>query len=139
PEYVKTVVSCYKEAIQAYLEDSFTDQKIEQWDNKLKTVFNRGFWDGYYLGQRLGEWSKNYGSEATERKVYVGKGIKYFTNIQVAEFKAQAGLRTDGDKILITRRTTGATYAILEEPRVYLKPVKEVNKGQNFSFKIKDK
>ncbi len=139
PEYVKTVVSCYKEAIQAYLEDSFTDQKIEQWDNKLKTVFNRGFWDGYYLGQRLGEWSKNYGSEATERKVYVGKGIKYFTNIQVAEFKAQAGLLKEGDKILITGPTTGAIYATLEEPRVDLKPVKEVNKGQNFSFKIKDK
>lgn len=139
PEYVKTVVSCYKEAIQAYLENNFTDQKIEQWDNKLKTVFNRGFWDGYYLGQRLGEWSKNYGSEATERKVYVGKGIKYFTNIQVAEFKAQAGLLKEGDKILITGPTTGAIYATLEEPRVDLKPVKEVNKGENFSFKIKEK
>ena len=87
PEYVRTVVECYKQAIRAYLDDSFTDEKIAAWDERLKTVFNRGFWDGYYLGQRLGEWTKNYGSAATERKIYVGKGIKYFSNIGVAEYK----------------------------------------------------
>ncbi len=68
PEYVRTVVECYKEAIRSYLDDTFTDEKIARWDERLKTVFNRGFWDGYYLGQRLGEWTKNYGSAATERK-----------------------------------------------------------------------
>ena len=78
PEYVRTVVECYKQAIRSYLDDTFTDEKVKEWDERLKTVFNRGFWNGYYLGQRLGEWSKNYGSEATERKVYVGKGIKFF-------------------------------------------------------------
>ena len=80
PEYVRTVVECYKEAIQSYLEGTFTEEKKDAWDERLKTVFNRGFWNGYYLGQRLGEWSRNYGSEATERKVYAGRGIKYFSN-----------------------------------------------------------
>lgn len=139
PEYVKTVVTCYKEAIKAYLNDDFTDDKIEVWNERLKTVFNRGFWDGYYLGQRLGEWSKNYGSEATERKVYVGKGVKYFTNIEVAEFKMQSGELQEGDKILITGPTTGAIYATLEEPRVDLKPVQQVKKGDNFSIKMETK
>ena len=84
PEYVRTVVECYKEAIKAYLDDTFTDEKIAAWDERLKTVFNRGFWNGYYLGQRFGgEWTGNYGSAATERKIYVGKGIKYFSNIGV--------------------------------------------------------
>ena len=82
PEYVRTVVECYKEAIKAYLDGTFTDEKIAAWDERLKTVFNRGFWDGYYLGQRLGEWTRNYGSAATERKIYVGKGIKYFSNME---------------------------------------------------------
>ena len=86
PEYVRTVVECYKEAIRSYLDGTFTEEKKADWDTRLKTVFNRGFWNGYYLGQRLGEWSKNYGSEATERKVYAGRGIKYFSNIGVAEF-----------------------------------------------------
>ena len=139
PEYVKTVVTCYKEAIQAYLNDDFTDDKIEVWNERLKTVFNRGFWDGYYLGQRLGEWSKNYGSEASERKVYVGKGVKYFTNIGVAEFKMQSGELQEGDKILITGPTTGAIYAVIEEPRVDLKPVQQVKKGDSFSIKMETK
>ena len=90
PEYVRTVVECYKEAIQSYLEGTFTEEKKDAWDERLKTVFNRGFWNGYYLGQRLGEWSRNYGSEATERKVYAGRGIKYFSNIGVAEFLIEA-------------------------------------------------
>ena len=84
------MVECYKEAIKAYLEGTFTDEKIAAWDERLKTVFNRGFWDGYYLGQRLGEWTRNYGSAATERKIYVGKGIKYFSNIGVSEFLVEA-------------------------------------------------
>ncbi len=139
PEYVRVVVECYKEAIQAYLDNDFTDEKIESWNQRLKTVFNRGFWNGYYLGQRLGEWSKNYGSEATERKVYVAKGVKYFSNIQVAEFMMQAGELNEGDKILITGPTTGAIYATLKEPRVNLKPTQQVKKGDNFSIKIEEK
>lgn len=139
PEYVKTVVECYKEAIQACVDGQFTDEKIAVWDERLRTVFNRGFWDGYYLGQRLGEWSKNYGSEATEKKVYVGKGIKYFSNIGVAEFQVEAAELKVGDKILITGPTTGAVYAMLDEARVDLKPVDTVKQGERFSFKIADK
>ncbi len=139
PEYVRTVVECYKGAIAACLDDTFTDEKIAAWDERLKTVFNRGFWDGYYLGQRLGEWSKNYGSEATERKIYVGKGIRYFGNIGVAEFLVEAATLKVGDKLLITGPTTGAVFTTLEEARVDLKPVEVVHKGERFSMKVADK
>ncbi|MBQ8874122.1 MAG: U32 family peptidase, partial [Bacteroides sp.] len=139
PEYVRTVVECYKEAIRSYLEGTFTDEKKEAWDIRLKTVFNRGFWNGYYLGQRLGEWSRNYGSEATERKVYVGKGIRYFSNIGVAEFLVEAAEMKVGDKLLITGPTTGALFLTLEEARVDLVPVDEVKKGQRVSFKVSEK
>ena len=101
-EYVYTVVQCYKEAIAAVEEGTFTPEKVEEWNKRLATVFNRGFWDGYYLGQRLGEWTKNYGSAATERKIYVGKGIRYFSNIGVAEFLVEAAEVSVGDKLLIT-------------------------------------
>lgn len=136
PEYVHTVVECYKEAIQAYVDGTFTEEKKNLWDERLKTVFNRGFWNGYYLGQRLGEWSQNYGSEATERKVYVGKGIKYFPNISVAEFLTEASEIKVGDKLLITGPTTGAMFLTLEEARVDLKPVGVVPKGVHVSFKV---
>lgn len=139
PEYVRTVVECYKQAIQACLDGTFTEEKIAAWDERLKTVFNRGFWNGYYLGQRLGEWSKNYGSEATQRKVYVGKGIKYFSNIGVAEFLVEASELNVGDKLLITGPTTGAVFCTLEEARVDLKPVQTVKKGEYFSFKTPEK
>ena len=139
PEYVRTVVECYKEAIRSYLEGTFTDEKKEAWDIRLKTVFNRGFWNGYYLGQRLGEWSRNYGSEATERKVYVGKGVRYFSNIGVAEFLVEAAEMKVGDKLLITGPTTGALFLTLEEARVDLKPVDVVKKGQRVSFKVSEK
>ncbi|MEG1545817.1 MAG: U32 family peptidase [Bacteroides sp.] len=139
PEYVRTVVECYKQAIQACIDGSFTNEKVEAWDARLKTVFNRGFWNGYYLGQRLGEWSRNYGSEATERKVYVGKGIKYFTNIGVAEFLVEAADMKIGDKLLITGPTTGAVFLTLEEMRLDLKPVEEAKKAQHVSFKVPEK
>ena len=135
PEYVRTVTECYKEAVRAYVEGTFTDEKVAQWDERLRTVFNRGFWDGYYLGQRLGEWTKNYGSAATERKIYVGKGIKYFSNIGVAEFLVEAAEVSVGDKLLITGPTTGAVFATLDEARVDLKPVHTVRKGEHFSMK----
>lgn len=139
PEYVRTVAECYKQAIRSYLDDTFTDEKVKEWDERLKTVFNRGFWNGYYLGQRLGEWSKNYGSEATERKVYVGKGIKFFSNIGVAEFLVEAAEMKVGDKLLITGPTTGAVSFTLDEARVDLKPVDVVKKGQHVSFKVPEK
>ena len=132
-------VECYKEAIQSYLEGTFTEEKKTDWDTRLKTVFNRGFWNGYYLGQRLGEWSRNYGSEATERKVYAGRGIKYFSNIGVAEFLIEATEIKVGDKLLITGPTTGAMYVDLKEARVALKPVDVVKKGVHVSFKVPDR
>lgn len=135
PEYVRTVVECYKEAIEAYLADDFSDDKIAHWDERLATVFNRGFWDGYYMGQRLGEWTKNYGSAATERKIYVGKGIRYYSNIGVSEFLVEAAEVSVGDKLLITGPTTGAEFLTLEEARVDLKPVQTVHKGEHFSMK----
>ena len=136
PEYVRTVVECYKEAIKAYVEVTFTDDKIADWDERLATVFNRGFWDGYYLGQRLGEWTKNYGLAATQRKIYVGKGVKYFNNIGVAEFLVEAAEVSVGDKLLITGPTTGAVFMTLDEARVDLKPVDTVHKGEHFSMKM---
>ena len=139
PEYVRTVVECYKEAIQSYLDGTFTEEKKQDWDERLKRVFNRGFWNGYYLGQRLGEWSKNYGSEATERKVFVGSGVRYFTKIGVAEFVVEAAEMKVGDKLLITGPTTGALFLTLDEARVDLKPVDVVHKGEHVSFKVPEK
>ena len=135
-EYVKTVVECYHEAADAYFDNEFTDEKIASWDKRLETVFNRGFWDGYYLGQRLGEWSKNYGSVATKRKLYIAKGMNYFSKLKVAEFKMEAGNLKLGDDILITGPTTGIIETKIEEIRVDLQPVEETKKGELFSMKL---
>lgn len=139
PEYVRTVVECYREAVEAYCAKNFTEDKIKDWDERLTTVFNRGFWDGYYLGQRLGEWSSNYGSGSTKRKVYVGKGLKYFSNIKVAEFLLESQTLEKGDEILITGPTTGAIYHTLDEMHVDYKVAEKINKGDTFSFKFDDK
>ncbi|MBQ3990489.1 MAG: U32 family peptidase [Bacteroidales bacterium] len=139
PEYVHTVVSCYNEAINSVIDGTFTEEKKDAWDARLVTVFNRGFWNGYYLGQKLGEWSRHYGSEATERKVYIAKGIRYFSKIGVAEFKVEAGELKKGDKLLITGPTTGAMYLNADELRVDLKPVDKATKGQHVSFVVPDK
>ena len=139
PEYVKTVVECYREAIDSYLDGTLTEEKKDKWDERLRTVFNRGFWNGYYLGQRLGEWTRHYGSNATERKIYAGKGIRYFSNIGVAEFLVEAAELHVGDKLLITGHTTGAMYVTLDEARVNLKPVDTVKKGAHVSFKVPDR
>lgn len=139
PEYVRTVVECYKEAVQAYCEDTYTEEKIEKWNERLATVFNRGFWDGYYLGQKLGEWSSNYGSGATKRKIYIGKGLKYFSNLGVAEFLMETQSLKVGDEILITGPTTGAVTQIVDEIRVDLQPVEETVKGEKFSIKVNEK
>lgn len=136
PEYVKTVVECYREAIDSYLDGTLTEEKKDKWDERLRTVFNRGFWNGYYLGQRLGEWTRHYGSNATERKIYAGKGIRYFSNIGVAEFLVEAAELHVGDKLLITGHTTGAMYVTLDEARVNLKPVDTIKKGTHVSFKV---
>ena len=139
PEYVRSVVECYKEAVQAYCEDTYTEEKIEEWNERLATVFNRGFWDGYYLGQKLGEWSSNYGSGATKRKIYIGKGLKYFSNLGVAEFLMETQSLKVGDEILITGPTTGAVTQTVEEIRVDLQSVEETVKGEKFSIKVNEK
>lgn len=139
PEYVHTVVGCYREAIQSVLDGTFTEEKKNDWDERLARVFNRGFWDGYYLGQRLGEWSETYGSSATEKKVYVGKAVKYFSKIGVGEFQIEAADMHVGDKLLITGPTTGALFLDLEEVRYDLKPVDAVDKGMRVSFRVPEK
>ncbi len=139
PEYVSTVVKAYNEALDAILNDIFTDDKIEKWDTELSKVFNRGFWDGYYLGQRLGEWSKDYGNKATKRKVYIGKGTNYFPKIGVAEFLVETKEINVGDEILITGPTTGVIQMTVPEIRVDLKPVESSKKGEHFSMPIDKK
>lgn len=139
PEYVYTVVSCYKEAIQSVLEGTFTEEKKDEWDSRLATVFNRGFWDGYYRGRTLGEWTRRYGSSATEKKEYVAKGVKYFSRLGVAEFVVEAGEFSVGDKLLITGPTTGVVYVQPEEIRFDLKPVATARKGQHVSIAVPQK
>ena len=134
PEYVYTVTNCYREAVDSYLDGTYIQEKIEGWIERLKTVFNRDFWDGYYLGQRLGEWSHVYGSRATKRKIYVGKGMNYFPKIQVAEFLCEAAELKAGDEILITGPTTGIIQGHAREIRVNLKQVKRAKKGERFSI-----
>ncbi len=139
PEYVKTVVECYREAIQSVLDGTFTEARKDAWDERLAMVFNRGFWDGYYLGQRLGEWNDHYGSCATERKVYVGKGLKYFSKLGVAEFSCEACEFSVGDKMLVTGPTTGALYVTVEEIHDDTHAVTTAQKGTRVSFKVPEK
>ncbi len=137
-EYVKAVVGCYNEAIESVLNGTFSDTKVAEWDERLSKVFNRGFWNGYYLGQRLGEWSKNYGSEATHKKIYVGKCTNFFQKLGVAEFLLEAQYLSVGDEILITGETTGAYEDTVNEIRVKLEPVDRVEKGMYFSLKTNE-
>ena len=139
PEYVYKVVTCYKEAIESVLNDTFTEEKKDKWDEELSKVFNRGFWDGYYQGQKLGEWNKNYGSAATEKKVLVGKVVKYFSKIGVAEIAVTASEIEKGERILITGPTTGVMYLDANEIRYDLNPVEKVEKGWNVSIPVTDK
>lgn len=147
-EYVDTVVRCYKEAISAVLHDEenpdeaplFTDEAKDKWDERLARVFNRGFWDGYYQGQTMGEWNDSYGSKATEKKVYSAKVIKYFSKLSVAEIQVEAHDIKVGDKLLFTGTTTGAMYIDnVEEIRYDLKPVEKATKGQRVSIKVPSK
>jgi putative protease len=136
PEYVYTVVKCYKEAIQSVLDGTFTKEKKDEWDERLSRVFNRGFWDGYYQGQLMGEWNKEYGSCATERKVYVGKGTKYFSKRGVAEFAVEATTFEVGDKLLITGPTTGVIYVTAEEIHDDNGPVQVAQQGTRVSVAV---
>ena len=137
-EYVKTVVGCYDEAINAYVEGSFTREKIEAWDKRLATVFNRGFWDGYYLGQRLGEWSEEYGSRASLKKVYTGKVTNYFSRIRVAEVLVETGELQVGDTLVIIGPTTGAIEMEVKELRVDEINCETANKGERCSLPVEE-
>ncbi len=136
PEYVYQVVRCYKEAIASVLDGTFTEALKDEWDERLASVFNRGFWDGYYLGQRLGEWNRNYGSNATVRKVYVGHGVKYFSRLGVAEFTCDAAEFSVGDHMLITGPTTGVMYVDVTEIHDDTQAVTTAQKGTRVSFPV---
>lgn len=136
PEYVHTVVSCYKEAIASVLNGTFSENKKDEWDERLASVFNRGFWDGYYQGQTMGEWTRNYGNKATEKKVLVGKVIKYFSRLGVAEISVEASEISVGEKILITGTTTGTMNFRVDEIRYELEPVEKAEKGWRVSIPV---
>ncbi len=136
PEYVKIAVECYDEAIRSICDGTYSEELIQRWDERLNQIFNRGFWNGYYLGQRLGEWTSKYGSSATKTKVYVAKGVRYFSNIGVAEFLMESGEIALGDEVVITGPTTGAIILKLDEIRVDLRPVDKAVKGDRFSIKV---
>jgi putative protease len=137
-EYVKVVSLCYNEAVKSVFEGSYTQERIDVWKDRLSTVFNRGFWDGYYLGQKLGEWNTQYGSSATKRKIYLGKITNYFTKLGVAEIKLENGDLNKGETILITGPTTGVIEHTVEEIRVDLKGTEKALKGEFCSIKISD-
>ncbi len=139
PEYVSTVVRCYREAINAVLNGTFGEEQKDAWDEQLRRVFNRDFWDGYYLGQTLGEWNDCHGSKATQRKVYVGRGVKYYNKLGVAEFKIEAATLSVGDKVLVTGPTTGALEAEVTEIRFDLQPVQTALQGQHISIPLPQK
>ena len=139
PEYVYTVVRCYKEALASVLNGSFTEEKKAEWDERLAKVFNRGFWDGYYQGQTMGEWTKEYGNKATEKKVLVGKVIKYFSQLGVAEIAVEASELELNDHLLITGTTTGVMYFDAKEIRYELQPVAKAAKGTRVSIPVPDK
>lgn len=138
-EYVYTVVQCYKEAIRAVENGTFCDEMVENWNKRLGTVFNRGFWDGYYQGQKLGEWSKKYGSSATEKKVYVGKGMKYFSKLGVAEFLIEAGTISVGDKLVVIGPTTGAMYLRADSIHGNNGAIETAEKGMYVSIPVTEK
>jgi putative protease len=136
PEYVATAVRCYSEALSAIVDGTYTDEKIADWDERLGRIFNRGFWNGYYLGQRLGEWSSKYGSSATRVKQYAAKGVKYFSKLGVGEFIMEAGELHVGDEIIITGPTTGALMITVDDIQVGCRSVEKAVKGDAFSIPV---
>ncbi|MBN2237313.1 MAG: U32 family peptidase [Bacteroidales bacterium] len=135
PEYVKKVTRVYREAADAYFKGEFTQENIARWNAELASVYNRGFWDGYYLGRKMGEWSERYGSQATRKKVFLGLVTNYFTKLNVAEVQIDTNELEVGDEINIVGPTTGVYEAVLDEMRVELKPISKAVKGQAVSFK----
>lgn len=138
-DYVSTVVACYREAIDACLVGEYSSKLFAGWKKRLSTVFNRGFWDGYYLGRTMGEWNNEYGSKATKQKVFIGKGLKYFKEISVGEFKMESHSLSVGDEVLITGPTTGVMQFIVDELRIDEKNAQKVKKGQVFSIVVNDR
>ena len=138
-DYVKTVCRCYSEAAQSVVDGTFSEQKIADWDSRLSKVFNRGFWDGYYLGQKMGEWSQNYGNLATEKKIYIGKALNYFPNLGVGEFLMETMELHQGDKVMVMGPTTGVYEFEVPEIRVDLNAVDMTRKGEKFSMSVPDK
>lgn len=138
PEYVKVVTAVYREAVEAVQNGTFSPEKVEKWNERLSAVYNRGFWDGYYLGRKTGEWTENYGSQATQRKVYVGKINNYFNKLQVAEIKMETQSLNVGDSILIIGPTTGVFEDVVSEIRVDLKSVETTIKGESCSIPTKE-
>lgn len=139
PEYVAEAVACYTEALQAITDGTYNEEKIAAWDDRLVKIFNRGYWNGYYMGERLGEWSAKYGSSATRVKSYAGKAMRYFSKIGIGEFLMEAGELHTGDEVVITGPTTGALIFTIKELRFDLKPVDCVTKGQLFSMPVPEK
>lgn len=136
PEYVRIAVECYSEAMQSICNGSYSAEKVTDWDQRLGRIFNRGFWNGYYLGQRLGEWSPKYGSSATRVKHYTAKGVKYFSRLGVGEFTLEAGELNVGDEVVVTGPTTGALIFTVTEIQVGCRPVDKVVKGDAFSIPV---
>lgn len=137
-DYVDTVVRCYKEAVLALRDDTYTQDKIERWTEQLATVYNRGFWDGYYLGRKMGEWNDSYGSKATEKKIFLGKGVKYFSKSKVAEFRMESHTLNKGDSILITGPHIGVVTTEVKEMRVDDHSVGFVKKGDLFTIEMNE-
>ncbi len=139
PEYVSIAVRCYSEALQAVCDGTFSPDRVADWDERLRSIFNRGFWNGYYLGQRLGEWSSKYGSSATRVKRYAAKGVKYFSKLRVAEFRMEAGELHTGDEIIIIGPTTGALMLTVGDIYVDRTPTDTARKGDAFSIAVPSK
>ncbi len=138
-DYVYTTTKCYREAIDSYYKETYNEKRVSEWKKELSTVFNRGFWEGYYLGKTMGEWTDEYGSKATQRKIYVGKGMKYYSQKKAGEFKLESNQLSVGDTVLITGPTTGVIQTKVEELRVQDAAVNCVKKGDVFSMPLKDK
>jgi putative protease len=138
-DYVYTVTKCYNEAINSYLTGTYTKEKVNKWKEELATVFNRGFWDGYYLGKTMGEWCNENGSKSSKRKIYLAKGLKYFEQAKVGEFKCESHSLSVGDEIIITGPTTGYLQMTIEELRVDAQKRDKVNKGEVFTISVSEK
>lgn len=138
-DYVYTVTKCYREAIDAYQAGNYNNEKVDGWMQRLETVFNRGFWDGYYLGRKMGEWHNEDGSNATKRKVYVAKGSHYYEKAGIAEFKMEAQYLSKGDEIIVTGPTTGYVEDTVKELRVNNIAVERVNRGETFTLPLNEK